>query len=684
MRRPVLLFIATIALLTSPLAAARSRHQSYVSFDDGNTVIVQADDQRTVDARVNMPVFPGDEVRSSRSGRAEIRLSDENVLAIDRATAVRLDSLAADYDRDASESVVSLQYGEVIVHRTAYSTAPIRLDTEIASYVGGKNSLYAVRSEGRGAEVISVYEGSVEVRTEGGSERVRAGDEAKLDRDGVYGSETLARDGTSDFERWYLRRATRYDRHSGRYVGDRFAYWESDLDSYGSWVYVSDYGTYVWRPRVSLGWRPYYYGSWIHGYGGALVWASDEPWGWLPYHYGRWAYSVGYGWVWLPGEVYSPAWVYWAYGPSYIGWIPAGWFDCYTPYYNWRPYSRVGIDFGGGFYGRVKLRDVDLRGWTFANSGALVSTRVDRAALTVDAIRDRINREGDTVTVGNTPMRFTNEQMRNPADTIRTINRGAVGGGTGKGDSGSLADLTPFIRRDPELPTAVRERVTRGSEGSDNTPARGSVRDTPSPRGEGEGSSVVRRDPATGSTPAPAVVQRPGSTETPRPAIGSRDRNEGRTPSGDRPRVDRRPVVRCESPAPAAPEYWRSRPAVRRGGDAPAAPGTVNRGSGDTSSDEWRRPTVRRDPTPDAPAADETPRRVIDRIGGARVEPAARAPRAEPRDSSPRSGSSGDRAPRASTPRPVERPAPSADKPSSDSSSRSSDSSKGSTRVKRD
>src|SRR5512145_2383559 len=35
----------------------------------------------------------------------------------------------------------------------------------------------------------------------------------------------------------------------------------STLASYGDWYVSARYGD-VWRPRVAIGWRPYYYGSW--------------------------------------------------------------------------------------------------------------------------------------------------------------------------------------------------------------------------------------------------------------------------------------------------------------------------------------------------------------------------------------------------------------------------------------
>jgi len=49
---------------------------------------------------------------------------------------------------------------------------------------------------------------------------------------------------------------------------------------------------------------------------------------------------------------YAPAWVYWWYEPGFFGWAPAGYWDCYRPYYNWAydPYRYSPVTFGAGFY----------------------------------------------------------------------------------------------------------------------------------------------------------------------------------------------------------------------------------------------------------------------------------------------------------------------------------------------
>src|SRR2546421_7594946 len=116
MRKP---FFAFALLLTAaPLFAASSgRSQSYFTYDDGGTIIKQGEDGREIDARVNLPVFPGDEVTTSRRGRAEIRLADGNIIALDRSTTIRFVSILDSYDGDNAQTVVELRTGHVAVER---------------------------------------------------------------------------------------------------------------------------------------------------------------------------------------------------------------------------------------------------------------------------------------------------------------------------------------------------------------------------------------------------------------------------------------------------------------------------------------------------------------------------------------------------------------------------------------
>jgi hypothetical protein len=659
MRKLALFITLAVAFVALPLAADPGRGQSYFTYDDGGTIVRQGDDGRDAEARVNMPVFPGDEVITNR-GRAEIRLSDGNVIGLDRGTTIRFHSILDSYDGDASQTVIELRSGHAIVHRTDAGADYVRIDTDSASYVASQqSSIYSIEVD-RGKDRVTVFDGMVEVRTPSRRSQLRAGEEGSVDDRGLYGLVSDQRLSPDDFEKWFIRRAERYDRGTSRYLDRSLSYADYDLDQNGSWIYVSSFG-WAWRPHASQGWRPYVSGYWHSSPSGCLVWVSYEPWGWVPYHYGRWAYDPGYGWFWLPGSGYAPAWVYWAYGPSYVGWAPAGWWDCYKPYYNWcyRPYQRAGLDFGFGFFGRVRANDLDLRPWTFVDSNTLLSNRSDRAALTTDAIRNRLARDnGGFATVSSSPARFTRNELRDPTLAVNNIVRRGIGSGTGNEGSGSSADLAPFFRRDPDLSNQIRDRVvrTRPSEGGSRAAVGGGGGSVGGGVSIGGGSpAVVSRGwsgggvaPIGGGSVAPIgggnVAPIGGGSIAP---IGGRDISgrvgRGEQPAGPgsgsvAPPADRGSVRRDPSETPTTPApSWRDR--NDRPGRRPANPDTPVASPAERPRDDgsWRVRTVRGGDTPPPPASapapaapapaaapappdrSDVPRRVIDRIGGARV-----------------------------------------------------------------
>ncbi|MDX1584439.1 MAG: hypothetical protein R3338_12645, partial [Thermoanaerobaculia bacterium] len=81
----------SIPLLAFALAlpiSASSGDQSYISYDSGQTVVIQGIDDREVEVDVNSPIFAGDQLVTSRRGRVEIRLSDGNIMAVDRRSSL--------------------------------------------------------------------------------------------------------------------------------------------------------------------------------------------------------------------------------------------------------------------------------------------------------------------------------------------------------------------------------------------------------------------------------------------------------------------------------------------------------------------------------------------------------------------------------------------------------------------
>jgi len=100
--------------------------------------------------------------------------------------------------------------------------------------------------------------------------------------------------------------------------------YETDLNPYGHWVEIANYGR-CWVPNHRPdGWRPYTYGHWVDSDQG-WVWVSedqDTDFGEVCYHYGRWYEDPSAGWVWVPGSVWGPSWVAWREGGGYCAWAP--------------------------------------------------------------------------------------------------------------------------------------------------------------------------------------------------------------------------------------------------------------------------------------------------------------------------------------------------------------------------
>lgn len=621
------LFTAVLILAGAPLLA-QSAHQSYITYDDSDSLLVQSDG-REIDARVNLPVYPGDEIRAAKRGRTELRLADGNIVALDRESAVRFKSMLLNFEEGGEQTVVELLSGQVLVYRRYEGSEPLRLDTPNASFVAEAESIYGVETNSRGVDIATVFEGSVEVRTPKGSDLLRAGDRVKIDVTGVYDRRAISNVSATEFERWFLGRAERYANKESRHLDSSLAYAEDELNENGRWVYVKDYDTWAWSPYVSAGWRPYYYGSWGWGANGSC-WISDEPWGWVPYHYGNWSYVNYYGWIWFPGYVYSPAWVYWAWGPSWVGWVPWGYYSYYPGYYPWLydPYCDPYVHGHYGFHGDITVTSGDLNAYTVVDSRTLFSNRVDRAALTTDAVRDRLARDGGRATLTNQPTRVNRADMRNPSTVVDRIVRGSRdGSGTGSVGAGSSGDLTQFFQRDPALPQDIKNRVTRGqSQGGTRAsasrpgttlPSAGSSASTPTattgPRGGRGGGGTIDRGgttsgSATGSTTTGSVSTSPrGGTPTgtvPRGGGGSTSSGSGTISGGgtssggasagsqstNRPRTGGSSSPRNQDTAAPSDEKPRS------GNDSGS---TIDRGGTGTStntsspSGEWRGRPVR-------------------------------------------------------------------------------------------
>jgi hypothetical protein len=296
-------------------------------------------------APINRPVVYGDRLWADADGRAEIQMGNGTAW-IGPQTSVRV--------LNVDDDVVQLEVSQgtmVLRVRRLDSNDSVEIDTPNLAFVVTRPGSYRVAVDDRGdATLVAVRDGMAEVYGGRASYAVTRNQTYRFYGTDLADSEVFPSPPIDALERYAADRSRRYDRSvSARYVSTEVIGY-ADLDTYGSWTSVPEYGN-VWFPReVAADWAPYRYGhwSWIDPWG--WTWVDEAPWGFAPFHYGRWAH-VSRGWCWVPGPanvrpVYAPALVAFvgggnvslslSTGPA-IGWFPLAPREVYRPWYNATP-----------------------------------------------------------------------------------------------------------------------------------------------------------------------------------------------------------------------------------------------------------------------------------------------------------------------------------------------------------
>jgi hypothetical protein len=355
--------LLTIALAWAFLAPSRASAQddnndgddppsrvARLSHTDGSVSFNPAGTDDWVAAVINRPMTTGDKLWSDNGSRAELHIG---------SASLRIGSTTGFSFLDLTDNVAQVQLTEgtlrVRVKRLDQNET-FEVDTPNLAFSILRPGTYRVNvNEGGDSTVISVLGGEGEVTGGGQAYAVHAGQTASFEGTDQLNADVQSYADEDDFDRWCLDRDHREDRSaSARYVSDDVIGYE-DLDEYGGWRPVPEYGT-VWFPHTTVvGWAPYRYGHWVYIAPWGYTWVEDEPWGFAPFHYGRWV-TVGGVWGWVPCQpravgvayvrpVYAPALVAWvggphfavgvvAGGPASVGWFPLGPREVYVPSYR--------------------------------------------------------------------------------------------------------------------------------------------------------------------------------------------------------------------------------------------------------------------------------------------------------------------------------------------------------------
>lgn len=323
-------WVTGMALLAALAAPAWGQDSySYLRTVEGYAELETADGE-VLEAMENHPLVPGDQLRLGSGSRVEVILSDGTVLRIDERTDLALDQLAWTPDSSDTATRLTLLAGELqaVVGYGAAAGSPLTVETRNATLYLEAPGEYRVSFDGYGATQVVVRDGTAESQTDRGSAIVRAGETAYIEG-GEWATIDVARAGSRDrLESWGDQLDAEARLAHVPHVEPELRYRAARMASHGAWLEVG--GRPAWRPHVGAGWRPYTTGSWVYTPSG-LTWVSTEPWGWIPSHYGSWELVAGHGWVWFAGAAYSPAWVYWYWGPTHVAWVPSGY---YTGFYG--------------------------------------------------------------------------------------------------------------------------------------------------------------------------------------------------------------------------------------------------------------------------------------------------------------------------------------------------------------
>lgn len=355
-------------------------------------------------AVLNQPVMGGDKVSTGDDARTELQLDFANTLRLGPHTKVNVATL--------TQKNVQVQLAEGLINYTVSkdSEAEPEIDTpNVAIHPAHHDGVFRIEVQPDGDTVVIVRQGEAQISTPQGSTEVRSGEMATIRGDANSAQYKIASaPDRDDWDRWnsdrdhIIRDASSWRHTNRRYTGTQ------DLDAYGQWRNVPDYGD-VWYPNESDDWAPYRDGNWVYEPYYGWTWVGYEPWGWAPYHYGRWMYADG-GWGWWPGPVwagYNPFWApayvsFWGWGGGFgfgvgfgwggwggFGWLPLGpcdwfhpWWGGYGGRFGWVGRGGWGNHGGWGRYGGIS----PLHGGTrFSNVNNIHNNHILRAMSTVHA-----------------------------------------------------------------------------------------------------------------------------------------------------------------------------------------------------------------------------------------------------------------------------------------------------------
>jgi len=424
---PLVLVAGLLATFAGPVAAQDDPpgRVARLNYMQGAVSFQPSGEKDWVEANTNRPLTTGDNLWADKDSRGEVHIG---------STAIRLSSETgiSIMNLDDRTAQIQLAQGTIEVHMRHLSNGEaFEIDTPNLAFSLTQAGEYRISTDPNGnSTVIVVRHGEGQVTGGGESYDLHSGQQYTFSGSDQLSYDAVDAQGNDDFDDWCDSRDEHENNSESAHYVSRDVDGYYDLDDYGGWTDVPEYGN-VWVPRgVPAGWAPYRYGHWVSIAPWGWTWVEDEPWGFAPFHFGRWVFAGGY-WGWVPGPivvrpVYAPHLVAFVGGGSLgfsvrsgnfagVAWFPLGPHDVYVPGYHCSPRYVQNINITNtrvvnvtqvtNFYNSYNInntRNVNINkiNYTYANNATAV-TAVSRDTFV------------NARPVGASTVRITSEQIQN-------------------------------------------------------------------------------------------------------------------------------------------------------------------------------------------------------------------------------------------------------------------------------
>ncbi len=313
-----------------------------LSYLQGSVSFEPSGEENWAQATLNYPLTTGDRLWTDTGARAELETGN---------VAIRMWQQTDLTTTNLNDQLIQLGLAQGSLRISAYNLPPgqsVEVDTPNAAITVVQPGNYRVDTyPNQNMTLVTVNTGSLQITGNGINQTVESGQSAQLTGSNPVQLNWTALPPRDDFDEWSNKRDEKYLRAKSRQYVSPSVPGYYDLDGYGNWATVADYGP-IWYPAgVAVAWCPYRYGRWVWVEPWGWTWVEDEPWGFAPFHYGRWV-QIGVRWGWLPGPivaapVYAPAFVAFIGGPGFTlsfgfggvaAWFPLGPGEPFFPWYH--------------------------------------------------------------------------------------------------------------------------------------------------------------------------------------------------------------------------------------------------------------------------------------------------------------------------------------------------------------